>query len=508
MPANNKRIAKNTIMLYIRMFLMMAVAFYTSRVVLKVLGVDDYGIYNLISGFVTVFSFVNKALVSATQRYLNVALGKQDDDLFTKIYSMSINIYLLLSAIILLVGETVGLWFINTQLNISPDRMFAARWVYQFALFMFVFRILRTPYNAAVVAHEKMDFYAYISIVEAVLQLLIVFLIQNTSLDKLIVYAALMLATVIIITVVYRVYCTKEFNQCLFRLFWDKSLFKELLGFSGWSLLGQIAVIGRTQGENFLINHYFTVAANAARGVATQASNATHMFVTNFQTAFNPQLTKTYAAGESKDHLNLLFRSSKWSYFLMLIVMLPVAFNVEALLGVWLEEVPEFTASFCVLGLISYLVMALSSPITTSIFAHGQIRNYQIALCVVFFIGLLLSFLALKMGLPPYSVSGVSIIVQIMMLLVRLYYAKKMVKLRLREYFSNVLLPVGIVTVVSLTIPFVLHIVDKNNLWMTFLYCIADMLWGVVIVYLLGLNRTEKRFVSQTIENLKHKIIR
>ena len=338
MPANSKRIAKNTIMLYIRMLLMMAVTLYTSRVILQVLGVDDYGIYNLVAGFVTLFSFISRALTTAIQRFLNVALGRGDKDYFRNLFSTSINIFIFFSFIVLLIGETVGVWFVNTQLNIPDGRMEAVKWVFQFSLVVFILGLIRTPYNAAIIAHEKMDFYAYVSILEVLLKLAIVFMLRLFAYDKLILYADLFLLTMVLVTLIYYFYCRKKFLECRYKLVWDKRLFKELLSFSGWSLMGQMAVVGRSQGESYFINHYHTVAVNAAQGVSHQVTGALNQFVSNFQTAFNPQLVQTYAAGEMKDHVQLLYRACKFSFYLLLILVVPVVFNIDVLLSTWLSS--------------------------------------------------------------------------------------------------------------------------------------------------------------------------
>ena len=484
---------------------MMAVTLYTSRVILKVLGVDDYGIYNLVAGFVTFFSFISRALTTAIQRFLNVALGRGDDDYFRNLFSTSINIFIFLSIIVLFIGETVGVWFVDTQLNIPEGRMHAAKWVFQLSLWVFIVGIIRTPFNAAIIAHEKMDFYAYVSILEVVLKLAIVFLLQLFAADKLILYSVLFLSTIVLVTFIYYIYCKTQFAECRYRLVWDKHLFKELLSFSGWSLIGQVAVVGRSQGESFFINHYHTVAVNAAQGVSHQVTGALNQFVSNFQTALTPQLVQTYAAGEMRDHIQLLYRACKFSYYLLLILVVPVIFNIDVLLSTWLTEVPAYAKEFCVLGLFSYLILALSSPLTTTIFANGKIRDYQIALAFSNLLGLVLSFVVLKLGFVPYSIVIVSILIQLIILFVRLFFCSRISPIGLSRFFSSVILPILIASMLSLSLPSLMAYLWQFNIWLTLLVCGLDVIWVVLIVYLVGLNRGEKDFVKTMVMKVLQK---
>ena len=297
---NTKKIAKNTILLYIRMLLLLVVSLYTSRVILKVLGIDDYGIYNLIAGFVTFLTFITNSLVSAMQRYFNVALGKNDLRNYRDVFSMSINILALFSCLILVLGETVGLWFVMNHLNIPPDRYNASLWVYQFSLLTFVANTLRTPFHASIIAHERMSFYAYISLVEVFLRLGMVFLLMILPGDHLIMYSIIYLFVIVLVNAIYMIYCSKNFQECSYKFKRDRSLFKDLVNFSGWTLMGQASVVVKNQGEAIFINRFFSVAANAAMGVATQVAGALELFVTNFQTAFILQLRLSNVSKELK----------------------------------------------------------------------------------------------------------------------------------------------------------------------------------------------------------------
>ncbi len=491
-------------MLYIRMLLLMAVSLYTSRVILKYLGVDDYGIYTLIGGFITLFGIITNSLVAAVQRYFNVALGQNDEVEYGKIYSMSINIFLLFSGIILILGETVGLWFVANKLNIPEGRETAAMWVYQISLLTTIVGLFRIPDNASIIAYEKMDFYAYISIGEALLKLAIVFLLSISPVDKLITYVILYLLTTVIINIVYKIYCKRKFAVCHYHRFWDKALFKELLSFSGWSLLNRTMMVGKTQAENFFLNHYHTVAVNAARGVAMQVYNAVNLFLANFQTAFKPQLVKSYASGEMEEHYTLINRSSKFSFYLLLLIVLPVAFNMDALLNVWLVEVPVYTKEFCIYIMIAYLVDALGAPLEISVFANGDIKGLQIFSALTFLIGTAVSFVLLKIGAVPYVVSIVTLAIHIVMFLLTIYYAHKLSKVNLSKYIKSVILPTMIVGALSIVLPYLLKDLSVG-FWRAVLLCAVDVAWCALLTWFIGLTKTEKGYIRSIISSKLHR---
>lgn len=497
--SDNKRIAKNTMLLYIRMLLIMGVSLYTSRVILNVLGVDDYGIYHLIAGFVTLFSFISNALVSAMQRYFNVALGQRNRERYSNVFSMSINILLVFSLLIFILGETVGLWFVNEKLNISSDRIIATNWVYQFSLLTFIANTLRTPFHASVIAHERMSFFAYISIGEVLIRLGIVFLLVCFGGDRLITYGILYFISIVLINVIYMVYCHIKFDECRYLRVWNSGLFKELVSFSGWTLLGQSAVIANGQGTSIFINQFYSVAVNAAMGISNQVTSAVDQFVTNFQTAFNPQITKTYAANELDNHHKLLLRSSKFSFFLLWVLVLPIIFNIDYILELWLVEVPTYSNYFCILVLISYLFAAISSPFTTSIFAAGNIKKYQITLSIVFITGLLINYFALYHKYEPYIVSAVGILVQIAMLVIRLYYAKQYSYINISKFLSSVILPISIVACITVIIPYYTsHFVQ--TFWNLLLVTIVDLVSTIMAIFIVGFNREEKKAIISFIK--------
>lgn len=490
-------------MLYIRMIILMAVTLYTSRVILAVLGVDDYGIYSLIGGVIALFSFVSHALVQAMQRFFNVALGKQDNERYHRVYVMGYNIFFLFSAFLLLVGETVGLWFVNNKLNIPSGREAAVFWVYQISILTLIIQLLRTPDNASIIAHERMNFYAYISIGEAFIKLGIVFLLKLFAFDKLILYVLLYLVASVLINLLYKVYCNKKFAECRYGWLWDRTLCKEMISFSGWTLLSNGSRTVTMQGENIFLNQNYSVSVNAARGVASQVYNAVNTFLTNFATAFKPQLTKSYAAGEMSSHFSLLYRSSKFSFYLLLVLVIPIIFNLDAILGAWLVEVPLYTKEFCIFVLLAYLVDALVTPLGTSIFANGNIKGLQISIAIVFLIQLLASFFALRAGWPPYVVSVFILVSHSIHYLFYLYFCKRLCHLELRLYFKKVILPLIPICILVPIVPFFLQRYSMGICWTLGLF-VVDALWVLVWVWIIGLDNSEKPFIRSMIMKLIH----
>lgn len=498
MPVNSRRIAKNTVLLYFRMLLLLAVSLYTSRVILSVLGVDDYGVYHLVAGFITIFTFFTQAVVGAMQRYFNVSLGHDDIMEYRHVYSMGFNIFVAFSIILLVLGETVGLWFIKTQLNIPAGRETAAIWVYHVSLISLIVTLLRTPHNASIIAHEKMEFYAYVSILEAFLKLFIVFLLSAINADKLIVYVFLYLLSTILINVVYAIYCRIRIPECRFVLIWDKPLFKSMVSFSGWNVLSSGARVLKNQGDSFFLNHYYSVAVNAAFGVASQVYNAVNLFLTNYQTAFKPQLVQSYAAGEMEAHYKLINRSAKLSYYLLVMIVIPVIFNLDELLGLWLEEVPQYTKEFCSFVLLAYLVDALGAPLSVSVHAQGSIKGFHIAVTVLSILGLVAGFLLLRSGAMPYIIAIIIFFVHLGFFIVDIYYARKLCHISLRQYAYEVGLPTLAVSFFSLLLPFALSYLHVDK-WMVLLICVADLIWVGFVVFFLGLTKDERVYFTQVL---------
>lgn len=496
---NNKRIAKNTLFLYIRMFVMMLTALFTSRIVLDVLGAADYGLNNVISGVVVLFSFLNSALLSATQRFLNFHLGRKDYKQTNVVFCMSLNTYMLLSVLVIVLGETVGLWFVNTHLNIPQERMYAAQWVYQFTLLQFVVNLMRVPYNASIIAYERMSFFAYVSLVEVITKLAVVYLLYITVFDKLIFYSFLYTIVPLIITFVYKFYCNRHFDTTKYKAIWDRNAFKEMFSFSGWSLFGSLANLSAQQGLNILINIFYGVTVNAAAGIANQVSHNVYGFISNFQTAFQPQIVKTYAAKEVERFHKLIFQTSKFSYFMVIVLVLPILFTLDGILEIWLKQVPEYTAIFCRLILIFLSIEAITAPLWMSVQATGKIRNYQILIASLIFLNFPIAYIVLKVGLPVYTVWVVRIIVNVITMTARCLYMKKKLDFPLLPYLRKVIVPILLVTIVALPIPIILYYIVPGYWTNLIMVGLVTLFVTILDVYFIGMNAHEKEMVRNTI---------
>lgn len=495
---NNKRIARNTAMLYIRMLFSMVVSFYTSRVVLEILGVDDFGIYNVVGGIVILFSFLNNAMASGTQRFLNFELGKEHLDGMSRIFSMSMTAHISIALVVLILSETVGLWFLNSQLNIPPDRINAANWVFQFSVLSCCIQIMRIPYQASIIAYERMSFYAYISVAEIVLKLLIVFLLFWGSFDKLIYYAALSTGVVLFISCIYKSYCNRVFVTCRYVLFWDIKLYKTLMSFSGWNLFGSVANVGVQQGGNILLNLFNGVAVNAAMGIANQISVAIYGFVSNFQIAFNPSIIKSYASGDKEYFMDLIFKASKYSYFLLFILSLPVLISCEFIMGAWLETVPLYAITFCRLMLIFMLIDAVAAPLWTSIQATGKIRNYQIMIGCLTLFNLPLAYIVLWLGMSPTYVLIVRVLINIVVFIARLMYLGLKINFPVKEYVQQIICRLFLVTVISIPLPW--FISGYWNGWFGFLLTtFVSILCVFLAIFFIGLKANERYVIVHAI---------
>lgn len=498
---NTGRIARNTALLYVRMLVMMLVTMYASRIVLRTLGAGDNDLYSLIAdSFVALFWFLNTAMAAATQRFLNFEIGQGDSRSVSRVFSMSVNIHIGVAIIVLLLGETVGLWFVNNKLNILAERMTAANWVYQFALLTSCFNILRVPYNATIIAYERMSFYAVMSIAEAVLRLGAVFMLVLLPGDKLILYAALTALVVLLVTLIYRWHCKRTFDTCDYRFERDKPLMRKMVGFSGWSLLGSGAGGISQHGVNVMLNMFVGRGLNLPMGFANQISSAVYAFVLNFQIAFNPQIVKSYAAQDTGYFRYLIFRASKYSYFLLLLVAVPVVLCTQPLLELWLGAgmVPAHTASFSRLIMGAMLIDALSGPLWTAVQATGRIRNYQILISSIIFLNLPLSYLALKMGYAPESVLVIKLMINAAAFTARVLYMGGNLDFPVGEYLRRAVLPALAVTAAAVPLPALAaySTAGLTCLVMTTLVSCASV--GLA-VYVIGMGRGEREFVMSRI---------
>lgn len=502
---NTKRIAKNTVVLYLRTIVMMFISLYTSRVILKVLGVEDFGVSNVVGGVVAMFSIISGSLSGSISRFMTFELGTGNISRLRKIFSTSINIQLGLGLLVILFGETVGLWLLMNKLNIPDGRMYAAHWVLQCSILSFAVNLLSTPFNAAIIAHERMGVFAYMTILDAVLKLLFVYLLYISPFDKLISYAVMMLIISVIMRLIYGAYAHRHFEECHYEKVHDKSLLKEMTSFAWWGFFGNTAWIFNTQGVNILINMFFGVVFNAARGVAGQVESAVMSFVNNFTTAINPQITKSYAAGDLTYMHSLVCRGTKFSVYLMYLFFIPLWFETDIVLDIWLAEVPEYASIFLKLSLVGTMLTTMGNPMLTAIMASGRIRNYEIVTTVIGCLVFPLTYIAYKLGAPILYTYYIYIVIYTLLIGIKMYYAKKLIGLPAWKYTTDVLIPLVIVTALALTVPFVIAHFMEDSLWRLLILTPVSILWTVIVIYLAGLSKGERQFVVNKIKNkFKH----
>lgn len=496
--ADNARLAKNTMFLYFRMIFIMAVTLYTSRVVLRVLGVEDFGIFNVVAGVVAMFGFLNSSMSATTQRFISFSLGRGDDNL-NKVFSTCVLTHALIALGVLVLVESVGLWFLYNKMIIPEVRMDAAFWVFQFSALSTVVTVMSIPFNADIIAHEKMSAFAYISIVEVCLKLLIVFLLDVGNIDKLVLYGFLLLLVQCGIFLTYMGYCLRHFKESRFRFVYEKKLFSEVFSFAGWNLWGYLASILYTQGLNILLNVFFGPVVNAARGLANQVDGAIRLFASNFQMAINPQIVKTYAAKDLESMHKLVFRSSKFSFFLLLALSLPVMIEAPVILRLWLGVVPEWTASFLRLMLVVVIVDSVANPLMTSAAATGRIKLYQSVLGGIQLLIVPVAYVVLRMGGEPNSVFVVHICICLIAFAVRLFIVRGMIGLSIKKYLMEVCVKSGVVTVVATVLPLTLYFSMTNSLLSAIVVVFVSLGSVAVSAYAIGLTKSERVFVSDKI---------
>lgn len=496
---NTKRIAKNTLMLYVRMLFGMLVSLYTSRVVLQALGVEDYGIYNVVGGFVAMFSMISSSLSSAVSRFLTFELGRGDREQLKKVFSTSLCIHLVLAGVILLLAESVGIWFLNTHMTIPADRLYAANWVFQASLVAFMFGLFSVPYNASIVAHERMTTFAYIGILDIILRLCIILFIAYApfSFDRLIVYSLLLVALGLSMQAVYWQYCRRNFEECRLQFRFDRESWKAMSVFAGWNFIGCTAVLLKDQGVNILLNLFIGPVVNAARGIASSVNNVLSSFAGNFMTALNPQITKSYAAGEYDYMFSLVERGSRFSYYILLVFALPVLFETEYLLTLWLKDYPEHTVNFVRLVLLVTMCDILSNTLINLQLATGKLRNYQLAVGGMLLMNFPLSYLCLEVGFPPESVLIVALIVAVCCLFLRLLFLRKMVGLSVRRYLCRVCGNVLSVTVVALLLPSVAVLQMPDGFLRFLTVCLLAVGSAVASIYWIGCTVRERNFIRE-----------
>lgn len=425
---DKRRIAKNTLLLYARMFLMILIGLYTSRVILKALGISDYGVYNVVGGMVSMFAFLNSAMVAASQRFISYELGCGDKERLNLVFCTSINIHAIIAVVIFILAETIGLWFVNTQLVIDPDRMVAANWVYQFSVLTFMVTVVSVPYNSCIVAHEHMKAFAYIGIVDACLRLGAVFLLLAFPYDKLIFYAFGVLAVSVVVRIFYGFYCKRNFEECTYRFIVDRRLLKRMFSFAGWSVLGNLGFSFKDQGSNIILNLFYGTSINAARGIAMQVSGLVSTFSSNFSMALFPQITKQYASGNVESCLSLVYSGARYTFYLLALVSIPFLINVDYVLKLWLGTVPEYTSIFLIISMVVSILYTVTGTVTTALQAAGEIKWFQIGICVIMLSELPIGYIFLLYGYPPYYALYPGILTGIVAIFFRIFALKSYYK--------------------------------------------------------------------------------
>ena len=493
--ANSKRLAKNTLILYARMLFTVGISFYTTRLILANLGVDNYGIYNVIGGFVAMFYMVTSTMTQAVGRFLTFDLGKGDISKLQKTFSTSVNILLLMSIFVVILAETIGLWFINSKLNIADERMLAANWIYQFSVFAFVLEMISVPYSASVISHEKMGTFAFVTIVKVLLTLGIAFALSISPIDRLVFYGLLVFLVDLLIQLMYWFYCRNHFEECRYSPKIEKGLFKEMFSFAGWNFFTTSAAMLSSQGVNIILNMHFGTAINAARGIAGQINGTTGAFFSNFEKALHPQLTKSYASGDYNYTKSLVCRGAKMTYLLLFFVALPCMLEIDFFLDKWITEVPPYASVFVQLTLLNNLVEVILHTNMTLNSATGKIRNYQLLLSVGYLLVFIGSYLVLIFSDSPVLAIAVTNIVNIFLIFPRLYITKHILGITVGYFFKNVILRLLVMSVLSASVCLLfMHYVEDG--WLRFFsICVLSTSLIAFFSYLIVLTSDERKVI-------------
>lgn len=499
---NNKRIAKNTVLLYIRMGIVTLVTIFSSRIVLQALGVVDYGIYGVVGGVVAFLGILQSSITAATSRYLNYDLGAKDLDALNKDFSASLNIYAIIAGIVLLLGETLGLWFVNNCLNIPTERILAANVVYQCTLVMCVMSLLAAAYSASIFAHERFGFYAWYSIVEVFVKLGAAYLVLLMGYDHLIVYILFLTVIHVSINLVIFIYSHHNFSECRIRFFYEKKTYIKLTAYSGWNLFGTGAGLVMGQGVNILLNIFYGPVVNAARNIAYQVSGAINQFFVSFYSAARPQVIKYYAEDNLNEMHQLISRTARFAYYLGLLIAVPIFIELPYVIKLWLGQIPEYVIPFTQLTIICCLIDCLSNPLMTACLASDNIRGYQLGVSLINFMTLPFAYLAIIMFDTPQSVFIVLIFIAMLALAGRAYYAEKLVGLKMGYYFKNVILTILPVTIIVPIIPFLVSSCMPQGLFRLITITVVSIGFGILSIWFLGINTNERKVIKNYIKKI------
>lgn len=492
---NAKRLAKNTALLYVRMFISLLISLYTSRVILDTLGVEDYGIYNVVGGLVGMLGIVTASLNMSISRFLTFELGKEDSDRLSRVFSTSITIQLIISIIVVVIAETIGIWYINHVMVLSPERLEAANWCFQFSIITTILGLIIVPYNSAIIAHERMSIYAYMGIFSSLFALGVAIAIGYSPIDRLIFYGFLLMCSTLITFIVYVLYCHKHFPEARFSISIDKKMLGSMFGFAGWNFVGAGTSILRDQSGNLLLNYFFGPAVNAARGLSNAVNTAITNFSNSFTVAMNPQITKSYASGDRAYLFKLLFRGTKLSVYMMLFLSAPVLLNTPFILGVWLKEVPEHTVLFTQLAIINTMVEMISGPITTTILATGNIKKYEILSGSFHLLNILMVWTLFSIGAIPEVVILCSTFIAHCNLGVRLYLLREAIGLSTHSFLGKVYVTILVTAAFGIVIPLAVHLSMPEgvaNFFVVSMVCVLTMSAAILFI---GCNRSERDFL-------------
>ena len=498
---SSKRILKNTVFLYLRQIVTLVVSLYTSRVTLDVLGIDDYGLYNVIAGVVVLLALVNNSMVSATQRFLTFEIGRGDVRQISNTFSMSMTVHLLICLLVLIVGETAGLYYIHDYLVVPDGRREAAIWVYQISLLSVFVNIVRAPYQASIISYEKMDFFAFVSIGEVVLKLIIVFLLLLVTFDKLILYSMLLFGANLLVTAIYKIYCQKKFDTCRYYFYIDQTYFKKLFGYLGWNVIGAFSTMGTQQAGNMVINRFVGVSINAAYGAANAVSSALSGFLSNFQMAFQPQIVKLYAQDKRDSMFSLMNKSARLSFFLVFIIVAPLFFFIDYVLGLWLKEIPPTTGVFCTWLFLTSFLSAIQCPLWISIGATGNIRFYQIWQSALWFFSIPILYLCLSWGMPAYWVVIIRFLIAFVCTFFLLLQVKCQIGFPILKYIKEVIFQISIVSVLYiLPMLFINQSLQIDNFAIFVVFYSLSFFYILLSIFLFGITKNERLFLESFVK--------
>ena len=482
------------------MLFSMIVGFFTSRILLNQLGIIDFGVYNVVGSIIVIFTFLNSTLLIGTQRFINFELGRGNHENLNKVFSASVVIYVIFAILIFIVAETLGLWFLNTHMNIPQDRMTAANYVYQFTIFSTILSLNQIPYTASIIAHEHMKQYATIGIISTILHFIAVSLLFFFKTDKLILYGLMVFLMVLITSLLYKIYCNRKFKETRFKFCTEKYWYRQMLSFSGWNLFSSISMTLNGQIVGIILNIFFGPVLNAARGLTEQVSGTVRGFVSNFQVAVNPRIIQSYASGDISNFFSLIFKSAKFSFFLLLIIMLPVCIRIESLLVIWLKTVPEYTADFCRIALLASTINTFSLPLATAANANGNIKKFQLYTGIFEIMNIPLSYFFLRIGFQPIVVYFISLIIIVITLYVRLVVLKNLVNLDVSYFVRSVVFRSLITGVVAWGLSCVIaNYLDSDNFFLILSYLILSIICTGLTIYIMGLDIGERQYVVNAV---------